>query len=65
MTHAAASFLPSGSYLRSPVIDSEDAGVALQRYLNQLSRATDDSDARQIVRELLSAALQARPEPVP
>ena len=46
----------TGSYLRSSVIDSEDADVALQRGLSQLSRATDDADARAIVRELLSVA---------
>lgn len=41
---------------RSSVMDTEDTNVGIQRCLNRLAGATDDSDSRQIVRELLSVA---------
>src|SRR4051794_7339617 len=56
MKYAAENVLPSGSVLRSSAIDSEDTDWAVELCLNRLARATDDEDAREIVRELLSAA---------
>jgi RNA polymerase sigma-70 factor (ECF subfamily) len=38
------------------MIDTEDIDMALHRYLNRLAGATDDSDALQIAREVLSVA---------
>ena len=47
---------PSDSIPRSSVMDTEDTNAAIQRCLNRLAGAADDSDTRQIVRELLSVA---------
>src|SRR5215469_972585 len=46
----------SDSIRRSSMIDTEDTNVAIQGCLNRLSAATDDSEAREVVRELLSVA---------
>ena len=56
MTYAAANFRSSGSVLGNSMIDSEDTDVVLQHCLKRLARATNDADAREIVRDLLSVA---------
>jgi RNA polymerase sigma-70 factor (ECF subfamily) len=53
MTCVADNMLPADSFVRNSAIDSEDIDAAVQRCLNRLARATDDVDARAIVRELL------------
>lgn len=49
-----AQHIASDSIRRSSVMDTEDTNVAIQGCLNRLARATEDSDARQIVLELVS-----------
>ena len=48
----------SHSIQRGSVIDTEDANVAIQYWLNRLAGAANETDAQKLVRELLSVAAE-------